>query len=643
MDKQSLLVSVIESGPRGRNQSTKWLLGRAFAAGALTALFVCQAYDHVQWPLVRSRAGRAPRSPTLFPDTPLNTSINWFDCPDSNETQCAFVTMPLDHLNATDSRTVSLAVRKLPANVPPNMRKGTIFVNPGGPGGSGTEFIASTGTHLSGIVQGQKPKRTTCLSFELSRILRSGYFDIISWDPRGVNLTTPGISCFRDEATATLFQRDEQSIGLLYEASGSNQSQLAWARKLDAYNIALDETCVLRGNNEILEHQSTATTARDLKSLAYLLSPHDPVNYWGFSYGTALGSTFAAMYPELVGRFVLDGVMDVVKYTTNLWSSGESAMDHTNRVDHSCAGAGPHRCAFAKSNSTTSSLHSRLDQLRQTLRVKPLTVVTSSGTSIVTTSDIQHTIFRNLYNPKNWPNLAKTLFEAERGNGTLMYLGLNAHVDIVPHNQTGNLFQRPMEKTGTGLTCTAIMCSDTDPVALRDHSLETLIRYIGEMGRLSISGEAWSLWIARCRRWTHKAHDVYQGPWSRQQGLRQTKNKILFVSNSADPVTPLSAAERMAEQVFTRDSATLLIQNGFGHCSLAQPSLCTAKAIRRYFVDGYVPEWRTTCESDPGYLFPDPEQRTVLFDALVSGEDRALGRALDALADYRANIGHNLL
>ncbi|EJT99862.1 hypothetical protein DACRYDRAFT_39264, partial [Dacryopinax primogenitus] len=64
-----------------------------------------------------------------------------------------------------------------------------------------------------------------------------------------------------------------------------------------------------------------------------------------------------------------------------------------------------------------------------------------------------------------------------------------------------------------------------------------------------------------------------------------------------DSVTPLSAAKTMSKG-FGNESATLLIQDGFGHCSTAHPSICTAKAIAAYFHEGVVPQYGTKCKSD---------------------------------------------
>lgn len=125
------------------------------------------------------------------------------------------------------------------------------------------------------------------------------------------------------------------------------------------------------------------------------------------------------------------------------------------------------------------------------------------------------------------------------------------------------------------------------------------------------------------------------------------------MGNTADPATPLSAAMRMARS-FSNDSSSLLIQDGcvfimpsfrsqsyearyhrYGHCSLAHPSLCTAKAVRAYFNDGVVPEYGTTCVSDPGFLFPTPKEGNAeAWDREVDGRLRS---ALASLAVERAS------
>ncbi|KAM0755476.1 alpha/beta-hydrolase [Meredithblackwellia eburnea MCA 4105] len=564
-----------------------------------------------------------PRTHYQSQTVTLTTSqdkVPWFKCPDSPDTYCAFVDVPVDYLQP-DNRSISLALRKYPASVPFIDKKGAIFLNPGGPGGSGTEEIARLGRDISAIVKGE--------------------MDIISFDPRGVNLTSPPLGCFRTEALAQLFQRDQEHLGLLYESrplsslsspsSPLTPEELRWASNADSYILALDQTCVKRGNKDILLHSSTAATARDLKYLMEMVG-EVKLKYWGFSYGTILGATFAAMFPDLVERFVLDGVSDSVSYASDFWQWGRVAVNHTYKTFDGflseCASAGPSRCALATgTNDTLSSLHARILSLRERLHMTPLPVTNPSGTGVLTASSIQHAIFRGMYAPKGWPSLALAIAQAEKGNGTLLWERLNGW-ELAEKDPKENVFGRSMDRLGSGLLCHSIMCSETDPSVLTDTSPETLIRYVRDMGERSISGEPWSGWIAQCRYWSHHAKDVFRGPWTVATGFRKTNFPVLFVGMTADPATPLSAAQSMS-QGFGAESASLLIQNGYGHCSIAQPSHCTGKAIRQYFLEGLVPEYGTICDSDPGYIYP--ESQIVPNDGvglLEKGDDGQLRSAL---------------
>ncbi|KAI5480909.1 hypothetical protein MNV49_006718 [Pseudohyphozyma bogoriensis] len=531
MEKRELPL-VYETSSRPTKSSTS-LRGLGIAAFSLAA-FLWLAYDSFDVIKAVSRFG------------PDRRAIKWFPCPDTADlTFCAFFDVPMDHLNPQANETVTLAMRKLPATAKAADRKGTLIINPGGPGGSGTEAVAREGPDLMEALD--------------------GLFDIVSFDPRGINMTTPSIDCFPSEGPAMLFQLDLERLGLRYEAqpyTDLNASEpitsqeLRWAAKIDGLARALDQTCRDHGS-KILQHSSTASTSRDIKLIVEALG-EDKLNYWGFSYGTTLGSTFAAMFPDSVGHMVLDGVSDPTAYTTDMWQWGRYAMDYTHIVldafISTCVEAGPERCALAQGNDTVASIHARIDALRIALRDSPLPVAASNetlGGGLVTTSSIQHVIFRSLYAPSRWSHLASILAEAEKGNGTGIFTQLYpSWLDLSSRDQTNNPFHRYMETTGSALGHHAVACLDTDRAALSDTSLPTLVDFMKEMGRLSISGE--------CRRWSFHSNDVYRGPWSLEDGLNKTETPILFVGNMGDPVTPLSATKRTAGKM----GGTVLVQNG---------------------------------------------------------------------------------
>ncbi|GAA5978813.1 hypothetical protein JCM5350_004830 [Sporobolomyces pararoseus] len=547
---------------------------------------------------------------------PSTSSIFWSPCPDSHETFCSVHRVPLDYTNPKPNETVSLALRMLPSTVPPSEQLGYLFINPGGPGGSGTEAVIRFGPELQVILEGR--------------------YSFISWDPRGVNLTSPDLGCFETEGDANRFGRDILSLGL--PLAQSKAAELRWTTKFDAYSEALQQSCNKNANQGIMRGSSTAFTARDMLSIAEHLG-EEKVNYWGFSYGTILGATFSAMFPDKVNRFILDGVSDSVSYTQNFWQWGIDGLTDTHKTLEgffsSCADSGPKGCAFAHQNSTAQELRTRLDQIYESLKERPLAVGKSEwGPGVVTASDVHYSIFHSLYAPKTWPNLASLLAEVEQGNGSRMFELANKWTEqLCRSNPSKNPFHTPM--IGSMASAVVIMCGDTHPSKIRnDTSVEGLQKYMEDLREKTKSpiADEWSVWISQCRRWSAEPFETYRGPWTVADGLNKTAFPILFLSMTADPVTPLPAARRMAHN-FGPESATLLVQNGFGHCSVAHPSMCTAKKARAYFLEGSVPKMNTTCDADPGFLFPHSSSSSSFSVETLSAEDSKLKQALHGLAE----------
>ncbi|BGP48868.1 hypothetical protein JCM10450v2_004747 [Rhodotorula kratochvilovae] len=558
----------------------------------------------------------------------------WSTCPDEPSTYCGFLNVPLDYSDPQADETVSLALRMIPATVPPKEQLGYLLTNPGGPGGSGTGALLDYGKILARIVNGR--------------------YNIVSWDPRAVNLTSPGLGCFETVGDANRFLRDVEHAGLSFDARGSpalgfshNASlaaELAWTSKIDAFGRAIDYACRENANKAVMRSSSTAFTARDMKSIMEALG-EETLKYWGFSYGTILGATFSAMFPELVGRVVLDGVPDAEAYTQNLFDWGRAGMVDTRKVLEgffsSCATSGPLGCAFAREkNSTAEALEARYDALLERLREEPLPVGTSAvGPGVLSASDVQYTVFHALYQPRHWPHMAQMLADTERSNGSEMFAVANVGASALSRKPFARKHSPFHRATGSMLASTAaIMCGDTDPAPLQNSTTRGLWEFMRELRETTRSPTAdiWTIWMMQCRHWGTQAIEAYRGPWSVKDGLKKTNFPIVFLSLTADPVTPLSAARKM-QAGFGNDSATLVVQDGFGHCSLAQPSLCTAKTIRSYFLDGVVPSYNTRCASDEGFIFPHPGNDTLV--AALSAEDAELRSAVWELAHAAGTVG----
>ena len=196
-------------------------------------------------------------------------SIRWAPCGDRLE--CGSLDVPVDPGDPTGA-SINLALARLPAT-DQDARIGTLITNPGGPGGSGVDFLGNNGP----------------FNDEVNR-----RFDIVSWDPRGVGATAP-LQCgsgFADTFLSTdLAPRD---------AAG----RAALERSL----AAAAETCTT-ADPALLAHIGTDAAVSDLEAIRLALGG-DPITYVGFSYGTLIGLRYAERFPDNLRAMVLDGVVD---------------------------------------------------------------------------------------------------------------------------------------------------------------------------------------------------------------------------------------------------------------------------------------------------------------------------------------------
>ncbi|KAG9122567.1 hypothetical protein FRC07_001005 [Ceratobasidium sp. 392] len=560
----------------------------------------------------------------LTPVLRQSPSISWSQCPDSDKTQCAFFDVPRDYSNPAENDTVSIFIRKLPANVSEENRLGTILTNPGGPGGSGSMFIALAGEELSSVVDGR--------------------YDIIGFDPRAVNLTGPWTACFDTEAKPLLLTYQQELAGVPYPQS-TPANDRAVVKKLSAIQTSHIAACVKNGNRKVLESSGTRFVVQDMARIVEALG-EDGINYWGYSYGTILGATFAAMRPDFVKRMVLDGVADSQSYYNNVWQWGRDAMAETIKTYtgflSTCAEAGPKLCAFAvppgnsNATQTTATLRKRLNAIFERLDKQPMVVDDSPvGPGILTASNLQSLLLSVLYSPDAWSGAMQVLASIEKGNATDAYTALFSPIlDISRAPYDDNVFNRSMQRYPTRESLVPILCSDT---AATNLSVNAYADYFRELGKINPVGEQWAKIAGGCNGWPFRSSQRYTGPWTVAKGLKKTKFPILFMSLDADPVTPLSSAVKMSRG-FGNESATLLIQQGFGHTTTAHPSLCTYKHVHDYFVDGKVPPNGTHCTPEPGFIYPTNTTHSKRAVSGLGKRDADLLGALHRLREARSKF-----
>lgn len=208
-------------------------------------------------------------------------TITWTSCADFGSSgqvlvragaQCARVPVPLDHAKPRGKK-ITIAISRIKHTVPSRRYQGVMFVNPGGPGGSGLSL-----SRLGASVPKGAGKA----------------YDWIGFDPRGVGESRPAVSCDQNYGG---FDRPR------YEPR-TPQIEAAWMKRTRAYTAS----CAKK-NGAILSHLTTRDVAKDINLIRAGLK-QKRINYYGFSYGTYLGQVFSTMYPSKVRRMVFDGTVD---------------------------------------------------------------------------------------------------------------------------------------------------------------------------------------------------------------------------------------------------------------------------------------------------------------------------------------------
>ncbi|KAF8335935.1 TAP-like protein-domain-containing protein [Cantharellus anzutake] len=548
--------------------------------------------------------------------SPIAKNTTWSKCPDDPTFLCGTFDVPLDWTPGKESRgKATLAVIKYPAT---RERKGSLFVNPGGPGDSGLGLVLSRGTDLS--------NRT------------GGYYDIVSFDPRGVGLTMPRIDCFNstDEEqqfwNGTVVYQSNNGLEAKGNFTSSNQTDpdvvAFWKQEpeVDSLLGQVGQLC-LQMNGDNLEFVGTAAVVRDIIAMADAYDGDGSlVYYWGFSYGTVIGAYLVNMFPDRVGHVVIDGVVNTLLWATEpSYKAWAYKIQDTPKVFQgfagACAMAGPSGCAIAEKGSTNETI----TQWVQGLMDAAYDYYKGGGTE-ASSALIRNMLFQAMYNPTGWPKLASDLYSlgqllfqnggrgSKRGLPSSDLLGLETNSWLSPpgfgplglrKKKTNPVARRHLDRLGkrdSGVSTydyasQAITCADAvdaGNVTTSDVFGEILLasQNVSEMfGPMFADAGFW------CHKWPSRATERFTGPWN-----STLKNKILVVGNQADPITPYPGAKLVAD-LLGEANAVIVEQRDFGHTSLAEHSDCTFRVIYDYFANGTLPVDESICGTNQ-VLFP---------------------------------------
>ncbi|KAF7585874.1 hypothetical protein BBP40_009949 [Aspergillus hancockii] len=506
---------------------------------------------------------------------PRSQQIQWAPCENNGTlpTECATFPVPLDYTDGASNVTLDLNLTRISASKSPS--RGSIFLNFGGPGDNGVAGLDVFGSVIQGAT--------------------GGYHDIVVVTPRGTG-NTLRFSCYATE-------EERLVTSTIHQPLVGNASDVAYGINTVTSRLFAD-TCYAT-QNEPGQYISTAFTARDHMSVVDALGEDGLLRYWGLSYGTILGATLVSMFPGRMDKVLLDAVVNPHEYQVNRYvtpqspvdsyaDSAQSDLEMLSDTDNVFIGfctecvATPDKCPLAR-NRTASELEGAIYAFLDNLKYNPILLPIGGMPTVLQYSTVKSQIFRILYSPgTSWIEFSTLLDNLMTGNLTA----------------ASEYLTKAFTADGSGMDAEAqfgIKCSD----AFRaDISPEDLPSFFDERYAISRFGDIADHVTMRCEEWKIAPRERYTGDFK-----AATKNPVLLIGNTHDPVTPIASA-RNASAGFA--NSVVLEHGAYGHGTFGQASLCTSRAIRSYFLDGVLPEPDTKCDIDTTPFTEDNGWKHVL-------------------------------
>ncbi|MBV9832193.1 MAG: alpha/beta fold hydrolase [Marmoricola sp.] len=486
-----------------------------------------------------SSAGTPASAPPPSPTGPMPSyqpdlarfyqqKLQWHACAGGD--QCAALTVPLDYAHP-DGRTIRLAILRVPARDRAH-RIGQLVVDPGGPGVPATQYAAAGAAAFGPTL--------------------ARYFDLVGMDPRGVGQSTP-IRCLDTQ------QQDEF---LNTDPSPDTPAEVA---QVDASIRRLGDAC-LAHDRGLTEHMSTVEAAKDMDVLRAALG-EPKLDYHGASYGTLLGATYADLFPDHVGKMVLDGAIDPAlsneQFALGQARGFQTALDAY--VDY---------CIGASSCPIGNDKQAALDRISTLLRQVDQHPMPTGGDRPLTEALATAGIAYPLYARQLWPSLTDALRQAvQQGNGSGLLTLADTYNDRGPRgfqdNSTNALY--------------AVNCLDHDDFVPSSQ----VPRYLPAFEKAAPTFAKWFAYgLSSCSTWP-----VQSGKHTTALHAKGAP-PIVVIGTTRDPATPYPWAQGLAREL---DSGHLITRNGDGHTGFAVGNQCVDDAVDNYYVRGLVPRAGLTC------------------------------------------------
>ncbi|NDR53160.1 MULTISPECIES: alpha/beta hydrolase [unclassified Actinomyces] len=498
-------------------------------------------------PSAAARATDAAASVPAGLEDFYSQDVDWYPCVDTGMAEaegaadftCAYASVPLDYSDPS-GRRIDIAMKRRAAT---GTAIGSLFINPGGPGGSGVSLVESAEGYFS------------------DALMRS--YDVIGFDPRGVGSST-AIDCLTDA------ELDEERAGSGDQASaGSEASDAAAAQDAVAEYVEWYEgKCAANTPADLLDHVDTVSAARDLDVLRAVIG-EDLLTYLGYSYGTYLGATYAELFPSNVGRMVLDGAIDPTL------SAGEVTLGQAAGFEKALR-AYVEDCLSGNKCPLRGDVDAGVSQIQDFLQVTAdAPIPTSDPDRPLTYSLAESAILGIMYQSESWSVLSEGLDQAMNHDDGSVLLRV---ADLFASRQSDGTYRGNGNEAINAINCLDYpVVGDADSWEAEREQLEAISPTFG--ADLGYSDLYCSVWGHASSRERAEIHASGAAP-------------ILVVGTTGDPATPYAWSQALSEQL---EDGHLVTWRGNGHTAYGRADACVADAVDNYLLAGVLPEEGLTC------------------------------------------------
>ncbi|MET0976614.1 MAG: alpha/beta hydrolase [Leifsonia sp.] len=456
-------------------------------------------------------------------------SLVWSDC--GGGMQCTTATVPLDYRTPGDGE-IELALVRHPAT---GDRIGSLLVNPGGPGGSGYDFVKDS------------------LDFAVSPTLKER-FDVVGFDPRGVGRSTP-VTCY-DPAGM-----DEYLFGIVPGARGSDPWIAAKTEKATAFAQSCDD-----GTGRLLDNVDTESAARDLDVLRAALGD-ETLNYLGYSYGTYLGAVYADLFPQKAGRLVLDGALDPTASNAEVSTEQARGFESALRAYLADCLAGSD-CPFA------GSVDDGMQTVKALLASVDARPIRGSDGRMLGGDTLSMAIIYPLYSPEGWPALS-TMFDSVMSGSADQALFF---ADQYYGRQEDGSYADNSTESFMAVNCMDYSY-DADPAVMAEQQAQMT-------AAAPVIGPYFGYGDISCAVWPYTTRA------DRDEIHAAGSPPIVVVGTTNDPATPYVWAQSLAKQL---DDGRLVTYTGEGHTAYNKSNACVNGAVDTFLTTGKAPDTDPQC------------------------------------------------